>query len=185
MFSACEKVGRYSMLETKSVLWRVEFRTDVSRTSALKIPVGFMREAFFDENSRFLGLIFRASLTPLEIDLVNLKTWPEMSSLEGFMDKLFDDVWEADANIVDGTFGSFASARRYGGQSALSFAKIEVDECRAKSAAHMIKHLIDSLDVFEDQLEPALQAPILPFTELVSAHEVANDAWSPKWRMAA
>jgi hypothetical protein len=152
------------MLETKSALWRIEFRTDASKVGALTIPLGFLRESWADNAGRFMGLIFRTRLTPLELDRVNLNTWAELSSdrLEPFMDELFDKAWSDSRGAADGQLGAGALAANYGAHSALSFVGTEVKECRAATWQNLRLQLIGAMFSLEDRLSPVLMADVVP-----------------------
>lgn len=153
------------MLETVSALWRIEFRTDASKADGLTIPLGFMRESCAGGDGRFLGLIFRPSLTPLECDRVNLNTWPELGGeqLEKFMNDIFDRAWAHSCDAIDGVLGTHAIATNYSGQSALAFVGEPVrQECTAENWHRLQVKLHESLFDHEESLSPVLSAPVLP-----------------------
>jgi hypothetical protein len=75
---------------------RISFFTDMTRADAPVIPIGFMLEAAWPEQARWLGLIGRTRLTPLELDRVNSTTWPELHAPFDMLDKLFDHGWAAE-----------------------------------------------------------------------------------------
>jgi hypothetical protein len=82
---------------------RIFFVTDMTRPQAPEIPLGFMLEAVWPEQARWLGLIGRTRLNSTEIDAINLATWPEMEKPFGLLDKIFDQGWEGawgEAGIV-------------------------------------------------------------------------------------
>ncbi len=153
------------MLDTYSALWRIEFRTDASKADALKIPLGYLRESSVAGNGRFLGLIFRPTLTPLELDRINLHTWPEMACdrLEIFMNELFDRSWGDVCSADEGVIGTAKIAASYTGHSALVFVSTPVKEMKAKSWMNLQLNLHQSLFDFEDELHPSLSAPVVPF----------------------
>jgi hypothetical protein len=158
-------VGEARMLETYSALWRIEFRTDASKADALAIPLGYLRESSVAENGRFLGLIFRPTLTPLELDRINLNTWPEIAGdqLEAFMNALFDRSWVDVCAADEGVLGTAKIAASYAGHSALAFVSTTVKEIKAKNWMNLQLHLHESLFDFEEFLHPALSAEVLPF----------------------
>lgn len=173
------------MLETKSVLWRIEFRTDASKADALAIPLGYMRESFLAESGRFLGLIFRTQLSPLELDKINLHTWPEMRDLEPFMDGLFDRSRETCVKSLAGDFGTPSVARGFSGQSALVFEALNVDEIKATTRGHLVNHLMTSLQAWEEYLVPVLKAPVVAIKKSRSNANLPNISMDPGYRIAA
>jgi hypothetical protein len=76
-------------------LSRISFFTDMTRAEAPVLPLGFMLEAAWPDQARWLGLIGRTSLTRAELDCVNLTTWPELRAPFDLLDGLFDKGWEA------------------------------------------------------------------------------------------
>jgi hypothetical protein len=153
------------MLETYSALWRIEFRTDASKADALVVPLGYLRESSVSGNGRFLGLIFRPTLTPLELDRVNAHTWPELAGdkLEGFMNGLFDRAWTDVCDADDDAHGTARLAQAYSGHSALSFVATSAKELKAENWNRLQLKLHESLFDFEDALAPSLSAQVLPF----------------------
>jgi len=67
----------------------------MTRADAPVIPLGFMLEAAWPDQARWLGLIGRTRLTPLELDAVNTATWPELRAPFDMLDKLFDGGWNS------------------------------------------------------------------------------------------
>ena len=139
--------------------WRIEYRTDVTQTGSLTIPVAFMVEAAWESGARWLGVLFRPKLTPAESDLVNIETWPELANTVQLMSSLFDDAWKVERQL-----GSSKIATRYPCYSALTFARepveIELDQFDPK-VCFLTLH--QTLLNFTDRLEPTITAPILPF----------------------
>jgi hypothetical protein len=153
------------MLETYSALWRIEFRTDASKADALAVPLGYLRESSVAGDGRFLGLIFRPSLTILELDRINLATWPELAEerLEQFMNELFESAWVDVSAANDGSHGTSIIAQKYSGYSAFSFVATNAKELKAENWNRLQLKLHASLFEFENALAPSLSAQILPF----------------------
>jgi len=113
------------MLTHSNALWRIEYRSDLTRAKAPVIPVGFVLEARWSDDVRWLGMLFRKRLTPVELDTINIETWPEMQALEPFMNRLFDEVWDQDidSDLTEvPMLGSDLIAKSYGMHSSLHFA---------------------------------------------------------------
>jgi hypothetical protein len=82
---------------------RISFRTDMTKPAALEIPLGFMLEAVWPDQARWLGLIGRPRLNAAESGAVNLATWPELEKPFDLLGKIFDQSWEGawgEAGIV-------------------------------------------------------------------------------------
>lgn len=153
------------MLETYSALWRIEFRTDASKADAPAIPLGYLRESSVIGDGRFLGLIFRPTLTPLEVDRVNLNTWPELGNdrLEAFMNELFERSWTDVCAAEEGVHGTAKIAGSYAGHSALAFVNTKAKELKAKNWNALQLSLHRSLFDYEESLAPVFSADVLPF----------------------
>ena len=52
-------------------LWRIEFRTDLDLATAPTIPLAYLLEARWENDFRWLGMLFRKRLTLPELDLVD------------------------------------------------------------------------------------------------------------------
>jgi hypothetical protein len=74
---------------------RISFYTDMTRADAPVLPLGYMLEAAWPDKARWLGLIGRTRLTPLELDRVNETTWPELRAPFGMLADLFEAGWAA------------------------------------------------------------------------------------------
>lgn len=74
---------------------RISFFTDMTRADAPVIPLGFILEAAWPNQARWLGLIGRTRLTPLELDRINLTTWPDLRAPFGLLDSLFEKGWQS------------------------------------------------------------------------------------------
>lgn len=72
---------------------RLSFCTDMTKSSASVIPLGYMLEAVWPDEARWLGLIGRTKLMGHELELVNLATWPDLEKPFTFLDKVFDQGW--------------------------------------------------------------------------------------------
>ena len=75
---------------------RISFFTDMTRADAPVIPLGYMVEAAWPEQARWLGMIGRTRLTPFELEHVSLATWPDLRAPFGMLTTLFDHGWESD-----------------------------------------------------------------------------------------
>ncbi len=150
------------MLTHDKALWRVEYRTDLTRARAVTVPVAYMLETHFENDVRWLGMLFRKRLTVSELDLVDIETWPELKDLEKFMTRLFDEAWKIAG--PDQPMGSLALAPNYSMHSALQFApadcavSIDVEDA-VESFPTLYAYLLD----FRDLLSPIVTAPVVPF----------------------
>lgn len=75
---------------------RIAFFTDMTRAGAPVLPLGFMLEAAWPAQARWLGLIGRTRLTPFELAQVNLTTWPALRMPFGMLDQLFEQGWASE-----------------------------------------------------------------------------------------
>lgn len=140
-------------------LWRVEYRTDASRADSLVIPVGFMLDAYWQDEARWLGLSYRERLTVSELDLVNLETWPELDDIEAFADSLFDRAWASGLEL-----GSLVLAKSFPAYSALSFNAEPAElDLGTLERSESFSNLLNYLQGLEKDLQPAITAPVLPF----------------------
>ncbi len=83
-------------LHTIGRLSTITFATDMTLQGAPEIPLGFMLEATWPDDARWLGIIGRTKLTTDETLLINFNTWPEMHEPFELLDKLFGYGWDAD-----------------------------------------------------------------------------------------
>jgi hypothetical protein len=120
------------MLHHNDAMWRIEFRTDLTRADALSLPLAYVLEAHWDSGDRWLGMLFRKRLTALELERVDIATWSEMENLEAFMKGLFDEAWNSLQIKIDQgeeqttlLLGSAIIAAKYPMQSALHFAPMQ------------------------------------------------------------
>lgn len=74
---------------------RISFGTDMTRPNAPEIPLGFMLEAVWPDEARWLGLIGRTRLSVAESALINIATWPELKKPFSLLDRMFDQGWGA------------------------------------------------------------------------------------------
>jgi len=151
------------MLKHDKALWRVEFRTDLTRAKAPIVPVAYLLEAHWENQVRWLGMLFRKRLTVSELDLVDTHTWPEVKDLEKFMTRLFDEAWTNSGPELP--LGSCVLAPKYPMHSALQFApqesavNIDAEDDPVKSFPILYGHLLS----FLDELSPIATAPVMPF----------------------
>ncbi|QDF38260.1 hypothetical protein FJN17_12155 [Bradyrhizobium symbiodeficiens] len=152
------------MLTHSKALWRIDYRADLTRSNSLVVPVGFVLEARWSNDVRWLGMLFRKRLTDFELAAVNVETWPEMQNLEGFLNKVFDDAWAAEEPLGGDApaLGSSAIALNYSAQSSLQFladdpaVKLDNDDAE-QSFADLYKRLLS----LHDRLTPAALAPVV------------------------
>jgi hypothetical protein len=157
------------MAEAKIALYRLDFCTDLTAVQAPTIALGYMLETAVSGGARFLGLASRVSLTPLERDLVNVETWPEILNLDNYMGELFERAWE----FVEGTsnqgqiLGSSSLAQNFSSMSALCFASQNV----SKELSSMLEtetedewqtKLYNEVLSYRLLLVPTIKAPIIP-----------------------
>jgi hypothetical protein len=69
---------------------RISFATDMTKGGSPEIPLGYMLEAAWLDQARWLGLIGRTRLTTQELKRVNLHTWPELEKPFSLLSRLFD-----------------------------------------------------------------------------------------------
>lgn len=74
---------------------RIYFVTDMTRANAPKIPLGFMLEATWPSEARWLGLVGRRQLTGAELAATNVLTWPELEKPFDLLSQMFDAGWDA------------------------------------------------------------------------------------------
>ena len=74
---------------------RISFLTDARSGRAPTLPLGFMLEAAWPDEARWLGIIGRVSLLPEELGTINLATWPELRTPFSLLDKMFEAGWQA------------------------------------------------------------------------------------------
>jgi hypothetical protein len=149
--------------QPSKALWRIEFRTDLTRASAPVLPLGYLLDAHWDADDqvRWLGLLFRRRLNPLEIDLVNTATWPELQKLEPFMKVIFEKAWAETGD--NGELGSAKLAFSYPHTSALQFvgeeqAILGLSEDPIESFPHLYLTLLN----LRSRLTPTIKAPVVP-----------------------
>lgn len=152
------------MLGHNSALWRVDYRTDLTRASAPVCPIGYFVEARWSDDVRWLGVLFRKRLSPIETAHVNYETWPEMKDLKPFMETLFDRAWDAELPTGEQlpTLGSTVLAGAYGMQSSLQFVEDELDlEISSEDPEQSFNALYSRLLGLHDRLTPTMSAPIV------------------------
>jgi hypothetical protein len=145
-------------------LWRIAFRTNLTRSDAPTTPMAYLLEAHWaEERIRWLGLLFRRRLMPPEVALVNTETWPELKGeLEPFMKGVFEQAWLASGK-TDEALGSAALATLYHQQSALSFAVADqMPDLGKKGAIESFGVLYEHLLGLRDYLKPMISAPVVP-----------------------
>jgi hypothetical protein len=144
-------------------LWRIEYRTNLTRANTAVIGLGFLLEAQWENDIRWLGMLFRRKINPIENDFIDQATWPELNSnLEAFMTGLFEEAWSNSRVSGGRAFGSDAIVKKFSMHSALQFApeactvSVNPDDAVA-SFTILYSHLLQ----FRNRLIP-LSAPVLP-----------------------
>jgi len=155
------------MTLTAARISRISFHTDLTRADAPVIPLAVMIEAIVPENARWLGLIGRPSLTRVELDRVNLDTWPQLEAPFGLMAEMFERAWEAGPGRAGTTlskhFGASAMSVRTTDNPAIS----QMLKADTASDWALTRHsLMQSLESFEVELLPCLTAEVLQFKTL-------------------
>lgn len=150
------------MTEYITSFWSIDFRTDATRTDAPVIKLGVLSEAVWGNGSRWLGMAFRRRITPIELDAVNLRTWPELSNLDVFMKGAFDQAWEAGGAVSSTAteLGSDRLAARYPVRSALHFRRMAV-ELRLPDGDEGFETMYSQLNDHKALLAPTLTAPVI------------------------
>jgi hypothetical protein len=112
------------MLTHSTAMWRIEYQTNLTRARDPVLPLGYMLEGHWGDGARWLGLLFRKRLTPLESDRVDFATWPEMKDLPLFMNRLFERAWNSDVagDAPRPLLGSNSIAANFTGRGSLYFA---------------------------------------------------------------
>jgi hypothetical protein len=141
------------MEDAKINLWRIEFDTDLTMAGSLIIPLGFLLEARWPQRARAQGMVFRRRIMPLELDRVNLSTWPELGEVEKFMKTLFAQAWD---NGTENVAGGFTA------RSALHFSRQSTAiELGAFDRVHSAPRVLEQLLAMSDQLAPNIAAPVV------------------------
>jgi hypothetical protein len=154
------------MQHPNKALWRIEFRTNLTRADAPVFPIGYLLETHWQNQVRWLGLLFRRRLTVPELDIVNTDTWPELKDLEPFMKGLFDEAWAASiepAATEAPDLGSAVVAAKYQLRSALLFSHQEPAlDLSGYDPVDAFPLLYSRLLGFRAALAPTLIAPVVP-----------------------
>ena len=153
------------MMHHEHGLWRIEFRTDLTRADTLSLPLAYMLETHWSDGVRWLGMLFRTRLTTLELERVDIATWGELERLEAFMKGLFDEAWSAlpaKNGSAEMPLGAAIVAAKYPVQSALHFAPaVKKATLRDNDPVKSFPVLYAQLLGLRDQLTPALTAPVV------------------------
>jgi len=144
------------MQKSTAALWGIEFKTDLTVATSTPIPVAFMLEATWPGTARWLGLMWRKHLTKVELEAVDLETWPELRDIGPFMHGLFLEAWNNDEHAAG------ALARKYSNRGALRFvpepAGVELGAFeRLVTPPRLLKDLLK----LGARLTPALTADVL------------------------
>jgi hypothetical protein len=163
------------MLTHSEGLWRIEYRSDLSRAQGPVLPIGYVLEARWNDlearwNSDvcWLGMLFRTRLTPIELGHVDLETWPEMQELEPFMNRLFEEVWDQEGGVDNGVLrlGSPVVGSKYSMQSSLQFVSADPSVAlNDEDAEQSFPALYTRLLGLHGSLAPTLSAPVVPLPQ--------------------
>ncbi|HEX3430802.1 MAG TPA: hypothetical protein VHT03_07940 [Rhizomicrobium sp.] len=93
---------------------RISFQSDMTRGDAPVIPFARILECVWPDVLRWVGLIGRTRLMPLELDAINLETWPEFREPHALLSRLWDEGWNAEWGLAG------AALETVWGRSALS-----------------------------------------------------------------
>lgn len=157
------------MVEARTSLYRLDFCADLTAAQAPVYQIGYLLEAAISDGARFLGLVSRRSLTRLELDTVDLMTWPELEDIDAFMDRLFNRAWDFVEHPAsdDLCLGSELLSKNHSSNSALTFGKLDV-------APDLSVSLLGDTDAWQEKyyqamvdfgklLKPTLTGEILAF----------------------
>jgi hypothetical protein len=152
------------MLTHSKALWRIEYKADLTRSDSKVLPLAFALEARWSNDVRWLGMLFRKRLSPLEGGLVDFGTWPELKDMDKFMENLFETIWQLDLP-EDGErpeLGSALIARNYTGYGSLAFVLDDPGiDLRNDDPEQSFTHLYGRLLEQHDRLSPAILAPVI------------------------
>jgi hypothetical protein len=150
------------MQDAKRALWRIEFRTDMTRAGAPIIPLAFLVEAAWPRGGRWQGMLFRPSLTKNELAACDLQTWAELEAPDPFLRGLFSEAWRAGPEV-----GAEVLLNRYSDRSAFHIAPQAHDGLAAAAAEQATPHtfaaLTEFIRNFKDCLQPVLKADVVDF----------------------
>ncbi len=152
------------MQHARTGLWRVEYRTDMTRSGSPILPLAFLVEADWESGARWLGMLFRRSLTANELKAVDLATWPELEGPEPFLKGMFDEAWSAPAGD-----GGLRLVSKYSSRSAVTLAPEKPSDQLVQLTAAQFPQVFGSLTQylwnFKTQLQPALKADVVDFAK--------------------
>ena len=157
------------MVEARTSLYRLDFCADLTAAQAPVYQIGYLLEAAVSDGTRFLGLVSRRLLTAKELDLVDLKTWPELDDIDSFMDRLFNRAWDFVEHQAsdDLCLGSEVLSKGFSSNSALTFGLFDVaselfDSLSGDTDAWQGKYYQALVD-YGKYLKPSLTSDILAF----------------------
>jgi hypothetical protein len=161
------------MLTHSRALWRIEYQTDLTRANSEKLPLAYMLEAHWCDGVRWLGMLFRKRLMPPEIACVDLETWPEMTDLPQFMNRLFDEAWnrdlaaiKAELGVAEPPLGSSYVASKFTAYSSLRFVADEpAVELSNEDPEQSFSALYLRLLELHSALTPRVLAEVHPFPQ--------------------
>ncbi len=142
----------------------ISFATDSTKETAAAIPLGFMIEATWPDQIRWLGLIGRTRLTVGEIHRVNLLTWPELEKPFDMLGRLFDKGWaagwgEAGAAIAQDWASSALRVSTIDKHGLLDGSRIETDVEWATTVVMLDAHLTSLGLQLSPIIEPTAPLP--------------------------
>ena len=156
---------------------RISFQTDMTRADAPVFPFARVLECVWPNAIRWVGLIGRTRLTPLELDKINLDTWPEFQNPHDLLMKVWDCGW-------DSTWGDAGWAIQKNGIGsawrliskickASSQSRFQADPDATLTEASPI--LLVRMMAERTHLAPTLSAPILPLRVQPTASRTETD----------
>lgn len=148
------------MHTAKTAVSRIEYRTNMMRGDADIIPLGYLVEACW-EDARWMGMIYRPTLTANERRALNIETWPELADPTACLRTMFEGAWQA----AEGEAGDHLHSH-YGCLSALHVSVCDRSSAFAEDLASAIdsdvqKELVKRLQQFNEHLQPACSAQVL------------------------
>lgn len=144
---------------------RIAFQSDMTRADAPVIPFARILECVWPDAIRWLGLIGRTRLTPLELEVINLETWPEFREPHPLLAKIWDKGWSADwggaGELLQREWSRTALGVSTESLSGLLPDTNHTDIADALREAHPIlwTHMIAEAE----HLRPIIKAPVLRF----------------------
>ena len=165
-------------------LSKIEFRTDMTRKSGLIIPLGFLLEVTWENQARWLGMIGRTHLTPIEADLVHGPSKQELENPWKFLADSFDSVceepWGTACDHLANRYAWALNFSRPEPTSAADTLTVETDDAWIIAQNHLSGDLL----IRGRTLRPAAIAPVIQFPQPIPA-PVPVPATRPSTKVSA